>query len=657
MSLGQRLLFDGISCAIAPGQRIGLVGINGAGKSTLLRILSGHMEVDGKELEMSRGLKRAYLPQEIVASDSRKTVFQEAASAFSHLEKLQARLDEVNEKISSKSDPPASHELDRLLKTQNRLQEELHSSEFFQMDARIKKVLVGLGFSSGDLDRNAGEFSGGWIMRLELAKILLQDPDFIFLDEPTNHLDLPSLAWLEKFLKSVKAGYVIVSHDRVFLDNTVDTIWEIDHGRLSVYKGNYTFYQKEKELRERQVRSAWKNRQMRVNQLSSFVERFRAKASKARQAKSKLKQLERLNCTLEETGERRGLDFRLPEAPASGRIVLDVDGLEKSYGCKKIFSSISFMLRRGEKIAIVGPNGAGKSTLLKIIAGAVQPDEGTVTFGHNVIPAYFGQHQVLELDPDLDLIQTMKNLDLDLSETELRRILGTFLFREDDTAKHVSSLSGGEKSRLALARIMASRANLLLLDEPTNHLDMASRQAVENALKHYNGAALVVSHDRAFLDAFTHSVLEMKDKRAVLYPGSVSDYLAMKERLEPKQQRQPAPASKTRDAFKMGPGRKKRDKRRYISQIRQEKSKKLRPLRAKLEGIEEKIHDLEEKKALYEKRLSDPSLYQNKTEIQQITSSYRKTKRDLEKLYPAWEEIGMQVEKISAQYDKLMEIE
>ncbi len=656
MSLGHRLLFDGISCSMAPGQRIGLVGKNGAGKSTLLRILSGHMEADGNELEMSRGLKRAYLPQEIVAGPSAGTVFHEASTAFSHLYELQARLEELNKKISMESNGSGKDQLERLLKLQNSLQEKLHSSEFFQMEARIRKVLAGLGFSREDLDRRVTDLSGGWIMRLELAKILLQDPDFIFLDEPTNHLDLPSLAWLEKFLRSIKAGYVIVSHDRSFLDNTVDIIWEIEQGKLDVYKGNYTFYQLEKELRKKQAESSRKNKQLEIQRLSAFVDRFGAKASKARQAKSKLKQLQRLDAGPAEAGEAKDLDFRLPEAPSSGKIVLQVEGIEKSYGYKRIFAGVSFMLRRGEKMAIVGPNGAGKSTLLKIISGALEPDSGSITYGHNVVPAYFGQHQVQELDPSLDLLETMYQLDLDMGETELRKILGIFLFRKDDVKKRVSSLSGGEKSRLALARIMASRANLLLLDEPTNHLDMAARKAVENALYHYSGSALVVSHDRAFLDAFTHEVLDMDGQTAVLYPGNVSDYLALKERMKADHQEGQAtqPGEPVPQA---GPARKKRDRRRYVSQIRQEKSRKLRPLREKFSMIEERIQALEEEKSIYEKMLSDPSIYKDKAEIQRVTQDYRKAKQDLEELYPAWEEIGTKMEKISEEYDRLIELE
>ncbi len=656
MSFGHRVLFQGINCTLAPGQRVGLVGINGAGKSTLLRILSGQLEAEGQQLEISRGLKRAYLPQEIVAGNSGKTVFQEAASAFAHLADLQKRLTEVNEKISSKAHPSENREWKRLLELQNKLQEELHSSEFFQMDAEVKKVLFGLGFSANDLERNASDLSGGWIMRLELAKILLRKPDFIFLDEPTNHLDLPSLSWLEQFLVTMDAGYVIVSHDRTFLDNTVRTIWELEAGRLTVYKGNFGFYQKERRLRREHMRAERRKRQLKMDQLETFVQRFGAKASKARQAKNKLRQMARLRSGGEDPVEERNLRFALPKAPLSGRTVLQVEDLSKAYNGSKIFSEVSFMLQRGEKMAVVGPNGAGKSTLLKIIAGRERQEDGTLSLGHNVITAYFGQHQAQELDPDLDLVETMYQLHTSLPERQIRNILGTFLFGEDDVRKRVSSLSGGEKSRLALARIMASRANLLLLDEPTNHLDMDSRKAVELALRGYNGTVMVVSHDRTFLDAFVDRVLEMRGGTAVLYPGNLTDFLAVQENSRPQEQAV-LEGEKGSAGHEGGPRTimSRRDRRRHISRIRQEKSSRLQPLRRRLTGIEDKIARLEDQRKSLEEQLADPSTYRKGDEIQGISAEYRAAGEELQALYAQWEETGQEMERISAEYDSLME--
>jgi len=660
ISLGNRVLFNRISCTLAPGQRVGLVGSNGAGKSTLLRVLSGQMEVDPREIQVSKDVKRAYLPQEMVARDLAGTVFEEASTAFSQLFELQERLEKVNRKISRGKDL-SSRQMKQLLMQQARLQEELHSSEFFQMEASIKKILAGLGFSNSDLGRPVSSLSGGWLMRLELAKILLRKPDFIFLDEPTNHLDLPSLAWLERFLHSIDAGFVIVSHDRTFLDNTVDAIWELEAGKLTPYKGNYTFYQKEKRLRREQILAEQKNQQVKINQLSTFVQRFKAKASKASQAKSKLKQLERLCAHRQSVQKGRNLNFRLPEAPPSGRVVLQVDGLSKSYNGNEIFSDVSFMLQRGEKMAVVGPNGAGKSSLLKIIAGITSPDKGKVTLGHNVVLAYFGQHQAVELDSELDLLETMYQLDLDLPEKEIRNVLGTFLFREDDVRKRVGDLSGGEKSRLALARIMASRANFLLLDEPTNHLDMESRAAVEKAIAKFSGSVMVVSHDRSFLNAFVDRVLEMENRTASLYLGNVTDFLEMKERVKDEQNIQ---VSKTPG----GPGaepdclqvsRSKKERRKYTSRIRQEKGKKLKPLRERLSWLEENIAKLEEQKEFFEKKLADPLTYKNNNadEIQEITSKHRAVLGNLENYYAEWEKTGVEIERISAEYDKLMAVD
>ena len=654
MNLGGRLLFKGLNCTLAAGQKVGLVGRNGAGKSTLLRILSGDIEVEGKELEIPRSLKRAYLAQEISARDFCRTVSGEAASAFSRLWDLHDRMEEVNKEISSAGSMAETPGMERLLELQDRLQEELHSSEFYQMDALIKKVLLGLGFSSEDLAGKASDLSGGWIMRLELAKILLQKPDFIFLDEPTNHLDLPSLSWLEKFLLSMDAGYVIVSHDRTFLDNTVDIIWELEAGSLTVYRGNYAFYEREREIRREQIRAARRNQQIKIDQLNAFVERFGAKASKARQAKSKLRQMERMDMGHEIAGSGKDLDFRLPEAPPSGKVVLQAERLSKSYDGKKVFSGVSFLLQRGEKMAVVGPNGAGKSSLLKILSGAARPDGGEVRTGHGVVPAYFGQHQALELDPSLDLLQIMYQLDLDMAEKEIRNILATFLFRKDDVKKRVSSLSGGEKSRLALARIMASRANLLLLDEPTNHLDMDSRKAVENALRRYNGTVVVVSHDRSFLDSFIDRVLEMEDQTCTLYPGKVEEFLYMKRRLWKERGETVETGGKPAGAKDLQFPVSRKDMRRYVSGIRQEKSRALKPLRNRISEIEAQIQSLEEQKSSLEERLSDPSFYKEGGEIQQVTLRYRETKEALKKFYQEWEETGTEIERISAEYDKLV---
>ncbi len=659
LTLGDRVLFDNINCSLAVGQRVGLVGMNGAGKSTLLRILSGKTEGDCHEVEISKGLKRAYLPQEIVVRDSSRSVLQEAASAFSHLTSIHEELQGLNRKISACAGRHLEDkELQGLLEHQNRLQDRLHASEFYQMEALIKKILTGLGFSQADFNKKASDLSGGWTMRLELARILLQKPDFIFLDEPTNHLDLPSLAWLENFLSTIKAGIVIVSHDRAFLDNSVDFIWELETGKLTIYKGNYTAYEKERELRIEQIEAAHRNRQLRIKQLKTFVQRFGAKASKAKQAKSKLKQLERLTGAMtDHVIEHRNIEFRLPEAPPCGRVVLEVQGLSKSYEGKRVFSDISFILQRGEKMAVVGPNGAGKSSLLKILSNIIPPDGGSVCLGHNVTAAYFGQHQVLELDPKLDLIQTLEQLDLDMAEKDIRNILATFLFGKEDVKKKVSSLSGGEKNRLALSKIMASRANLLLLDEPTNHLDMNSRKAVENALRKYDGSVVVVSHDRAFLDAFVDRVLEMENHTATLYPGKVADFLAMKRQIQQDISNTETVQPKSQRDLILEPSKSRKDRRRYLSKIRQEKALATKPVKEKLSEIEAEITKLEEEKSSMEQMLSDPAFYKDQEMVQRTSQDYKENKRKLEGLYSLWEDLGAELEKITSEYDKLLEIE
>lgn len=650
MTLGPKVLFEDICCTLAPGQRVGLVGVNGAGKTTLLRMLAGHMETGNKTIQVSQGLERAYLPQEVMIPDSNKTVLEEASSAFSHLSAMQAELDRLNEQISNK-DYPNQKRLNQLLRNQSKLQEKLHSSEYFQMDSLMRKILSGLGFSQRDLYQKASDLSGGWIMRLELAKILLKNPDYIFLDEPTNHLDLPSLTWLENFLVTVEAGMVIVSHDRTFLDNTVETIWELEAGQLTVYKGNYSFYKREKELRARQKLAELRNQQRRKKRLNTFVERFRAKASKAKQVKSKLKQLEKMPELYQDISVHRNLDFQLPQAPKSGRIVLQATEIAKSFDGRQIFTQISFILQRGEKMAIIGPNGTGKSTLLKILSGELLPDEGTVELGHNVKPAYFGQHQALELDPSLDLLQTMRRLDTSLAEKDIRNILAIFLFGEEDIKKKVSALSGGEKNRLALAKIMASRANLLLLDEPTNHLDMDARRAVEDALRLFDGTVIVVSHDRTFLDTFIDKVMEMESGSAQIYPGNLADFLAMKDNTGQQEGSRDRPRGRPESP---GSSMSKKDKRRYISRIRQKKGIKLKPLKKRLSEIEHQIHELEGEKASLEDTLALPLLYGDQERTRQVTKRYRQVKQELDRLYRSWERIGSEIEEISAEFEELM---
>ena len=627
------------------GQRVGLVGVNGAGKSTLLKILAGLEKVDGAVLEHSKGTTVGYLPQEIETYQSDCTIYDEAKKAFAPLLQKQKELDEINKKLSSPDIDSSSLAL--LLKKQEKLQLELQGSKIYKMDAEIHRVCTGLGFSSKGLSQKVNTLSGGWIMRLNLAKILLAQPDFVFLDEPTNHLDLPSLYWLEEFLKDFPSGMVIISHDKTFLDNITHLTWELSLGRLTVYKGNYSFYIKEKEKREELKRAAFKNQQAKIDQTMRFVERFRAKATKASQVKSKLKQLEKMDLIELEQSEQT-VSFSLPDALPSGKVVLEVEKVGKRFENRDVFRDVSFMLMRGDKMAVVGVNGAGKSTLLKLLAGKLQPDRGEIKVGHNVKIAYFGQHQARELEPSLTVLETMMQLGLDMPEKEIRSILGTFLFQGDDVKKKVSVLSGGEKSRLALAKVMAIRANLLLLDEPTNHLDIPSQEAVKKALSEYQGSIVLVSHNRAFADGFINKVLEIKSGKATLYHGTVSDYWnnygkILLEELEGLNQSSSAQSSSKKRINK-------KQLRKEASLLRQQKSKELAPVKQELQRIEKEIESLEGQKAMLEEAMSDPAFYKNGDEAAEQSRKYGKVTKALDKAYKDWEVVLEKIESINEKY-------
>ena len=667
LELGDRVLFKEVGFSIARGQRVGLVGRNGQGKTTLLKILCGLAEYSSGTIQKAKDFKVAYLPQEVVTPQKASiTVYNEAAKAFSGLLQKKERLDAISKKLEDIDGTSSRHQA--LLTEYDRLHDELDKEGFYAVKSRIEVVLYGLGFSKDALDRAVSSLSGGWIMRLELAKILLSEPDLILLDEPTNHLDLPSLSWLENFLLQQDAGCLIVSHDRTFLDNVVEEIWELEGGRLAMYKGNYSFYEKEREKRAAQLETAWRNQQKKIKEMQGFIERFRAKATKARQVQSRIRQLEKMELH-EAPIRRQEYSFSLPTPPRPGKIVLEAKGLSKVYGEKRLFSDLSFMIRRGSKMAVVGPNGAGKSTLLKILSGRLSPDSGQVIFGHNVKVAYFAQHQAMELDHDGTILENLRARCPELSETRLRTIAGIFMFREDDVHKKVSVLSGGEKSRVALAAIMAEGANLLLLDEPTNHLDIEAQEAVRSALANFEGSVVVVSHNRYFLDGFVDGVLEIQDGRVCIFPGNLSQFLAMKDS-SLKEATNPSLLSKGHKKLPGSTTTKKKDgevgarslskkeKKRLIAEIRQERSRELGPLRKEANRLENQIDSLEQEREDVEMLLSDASTYSDQKKSAQLNRRYSEIKKELESLYSLWEEASQRLEELHGQFEKrIMEIE
>ncbi len=467
-------------------------------------------------------------------------------------------------------------------------------------------------------------------MRLMLAKQLLAKPSFLLLDEPTNHLDVHTLTWLEDFLRGYDGGLIIISHDRIFLDNLIAATWEISLGKLTFYKGNYSKYEVDKVERLAVLKAAYDNQQTKIAETMRFVDRFRAKSTKAKQAQSRLKQLDRME-RIELDDMETHVSFRFPPSAPSGRNSVTVESLQKSFADNTVFAGLNLDLSRGEKLAIVGDNGAGKSTLVKLLAGLIKPDSGEIRFGHNVIVSYFGQHQAQELDSRYTVLETMNNIDVDKTITQTRSLLGAFLFKGDDVDKKVGVLSGGEKSRLALAKMIATPANLLIMDEPTNHLDMASQDILMEAMNQYDGSIIVVSHNRFFLDKFTNKTLEIKESKGILFEGNISYYIE-------KTQNQATISQESKKEVKATPAKAKGKKaRQEQAKLRHKETQVLGPLKKEVAKYEREIEQQEETKSQLEQCLADPELYKDQEQFTEKSKEYSALGRRLERTYNDWE--------------------
>ncbi len=643
---GDKHLFKDVSVVVYPGDRIGLVGVNGTGKSTLMKIMADETETDDGVVHRSRHFSVAYLPQESGALLSDRSLYQEAESSFAEILELQQELDQLNYQISTTD--VESEAFTGLLERQGEIQHHLDSNDVYTIRSRVEKVLQGLGFSIEDMQAPVSTFSGGWVMRLLLAKMLLASPSLLLLDEPTNHLDLESLTWVETFLQSHDGALVIISHDRTFLDRTTTQTWELSLGNLTTYKGNYSKYVIEKEERRQIEKAAYQNQQAHIRQTMRFVERFKAKATKARQAQSKLKQLDKIE-RIELAEDEHQIKFTFPPAPQSGRDVLMVEGLSKSYGDKQIFCNVSIHLERGDKVAVVGVNGAGKSTLMRILAGQVEPNGGTLRFGTGVKPTYFGQHQAQELPLGYNVLETLSHAAEDMTITRMRSLLGAFLFRGEDVEKKVSVLSGGEKSRLALARMIATPANCMLLDEPTNHLDMTSQDVLQEAMRQYDGTIVVVSHNRYFLDCFVNRVIEVKDGEVTPYEGNVAEYLFKQEQIAQREAEQDRTRAQETEDVEDPPRDNKKERRRQEAQRRQERQRRAGSWLKKLAEAEKKVEDLEEHKDELEAQMADPELYQDQQAWNQTSAEYNSCTRRLERWLEKWEEAQAKIDEIDAE--------
>ncbi len=510
-----------INWEVKPGDRVGLVGVNGAGKSTQLKIIAGEIEPTSGEVIRPASLKMAYLTQEFEVDPSR-TVREEFWRAFTEANQVHEQLSHVHHQMET-ADP---QQLETLLKQMDRLQRQFEALDGYSLDSRIEKILPDLGFELEDGDRLVSSFSGGWQMRMSLGKILLQEPDLLLLDEPTNHLDLETIEWLETYLKGLSTPMVIVSHDRAFLDRLCTQIVETERGISTTYLGNYSAYLQQKEEQRQAQMSAYEHQQKELEKQQAFVDRFRASATRSTQAKSREKQLEKIERIEAPDAGLKSLKFRFPPAPRSGREVVIIQDLTHAYEDKILFLGTNLLLERGDRVAFLGPNGCGKSTLLHLIMGMEQPTDGSIRLGdHNVIPSYFEQNQAEALDLDKTVMATIHDEVPDWTNEEVRTLLGRFLFNGEMVFKAVKALSGGEKARLALAKMLLQPANLLILDEPTNHLDIPAKEMLEEALRHYDGSVIIVSHDRYFISQVATKIVEIREGELRLYRGDYQYYL------------------------------------------------------------------------------------------------------------------------------------
>ena len=522
---GHKLLFENVDWLITPQDRIGLVGANGTGKSTVMKTLAGLETLDYGSITIAKGISAGYLPQDGLTLTG-QTVFAECVSVFNELRAMEREMEELTRSMAelSHESPEYSQVADRY----HRLEHEFQTRDGYAIEAKVGTVLTGLGFRKEDWTRLTDEFSGGWQMRLALAKLLLQQPNLLLLDEPTNHLDLEARNWLEEYLGAYPYAFVLISHDRYFLDVTVKKTVEIWNKQVFFYTGNYDKYLAEKTQRREQLEAAYRNQRERIEQLEAFISRFRYQATKAKQVQSRIKELEKME-RIEIPPEEKTIHFSFAQPKPSGRIVAEFRDVAKRYGPKEVFRNVNFMIERGDRVALVGVNGAGKSTLIKLLAGTEPLSAGEYKPGHNVDTDYFAQDQYKELNQDARILDDISELSPRSTQTELRSLLGCFLFQADDVFKRIGVLSGGERGRYALLRLLLDPANFLLLDEPTNHLDMRAKDVLLEALAAYSGTVVLVSHDRYFIDNLATRVFEVGDGRVEVYPGNYEDYLWRKQ--------------------------------------------------------------------------------------------------------------------------------
>jgi len=641
---GHKLLFDGVSLLITAQDRVGLVGANGTGKTTFLKILAGLESLDYGSASVAKGIDIGYLPQDGLALSGR-TVFAECMSVFARLQALEKDLEHLTSRMAEFN--PTSIEYEKIADRYHQIEHEFRVHDGYAIEAQVGTVLAGLGFHSEDWQRQTEEFSGGWQMRIALAKLLLQKPNLLLLDEPTNHLDLESRNWLEEYLSNYPFAFVLISHDRYFLDVTVNRIVEIWNKKIWTYTGNYDKFLAQKTQRQELLEAAYKNQRERIEELEVFINRFRYQATKAKQVQSRIKELEKIE-RIELPEEEKTIHFSFPQPKPSGRIVTEFVGVAKSYGPKEVFRDVNFIIEKGDRIALVGVNGAGKSTLIKLLAGTEPLTRGEYELGHNVQSDYFAQDQYKELDQEARMIDDIGRVSPSSRETDLRSLLGCFLFSGDEVFKRIGVLSGGERNRYALLRMLLHPANFLLLDEPTNHLDMRAKDVLLEALSKYTGTVVFVSHDRYFIDKLATQVFEIGGGRVEVYPGNYEDFLWRKQGGAAKLQQQisasvhsPQPGN-----ARVGADLQVRPTEQAAPPNGDKSTKRLNPIKRK--QMEDRAQELEEQISTLESAIaeceSSLQTFVSAEETARLSRDLEKNRAELRQRIAEWEQIGQELE-------------